>query len=176
SANQCPKCGIEFEVEVAKCSECESWIRSDATTCPYCNTPFRNLEEVEGEEGEEPPEGGVEGDVVAVVPDFEEPVGEGLDDELVINENDLKASPETVKQVPEGLKKEVRPRPVVQRKTVMPRDEDPNTALSNGDGNGNVVRPRVVRKVAAPPPEPEEAISDHAIDEEFSLEEEQEDQ
>ena len=176
NATECPKCGIEFEVEVAKCSECESWIRSDATTCPYCNTPFRNLHEVEGEEGEEPPEGGVEGDVVAVVPDSEEPVGEGLDDELVIDEDDLKASPETVNQVPEGLKKEVRPRPVVQRKTVMSREEDPNTPLSNGNGNGNVVRPRVVRKVAAPPPEPEVALSDEAIDEEFSLEEEQEDQ
>jgi RNA polymerase subunit RPABC4/transcription elongation factor Spt4 len=173
NANTCPKCGIEFEVEVAKCSECESWIRSDATTCPYCNTPFRDLEEV-GDVDEKPTEEGDEGDVVAVVPDSEES-GNGLDDELVIDEDNLRASPEAAKQAPEGLKKEVRPRPVVHRKAVIPKDDDLDPPISNGDDNGNVVRPRVVRKVAAPLPEPEEALSDDSVDEEFDLKEEQED-
>jgi hypothetical protein len=176
SATECPKCGIEFEVEVAKCSECESWIRSDATTCPYCNTPFREIETEEGEEGKEPPEEGAEGDVVAVISEEEDELG-GLDEEgVVVDEEALKASPEAVKQVPEGLKKEVR-RPVVQRKAVMPKDDDVDANGQDIEGNGQVVRPRVVRKVAAPPAEePEvETPPTGAIDEEFDLEEGKED-
>ncbi|UCC92813.1 MAG: hypothetical protein JSW25_09150 [Thermoplasmata archaeon] len=177
TATECPKCGIEFEVEVAKCSECESWIRSDASTCPYCGTPFRDLEE-EGEEGAEPPEEGDEGDVVAEVPESEEEMG-GLDEAgIVVDEGDLKASPEAAKEVPEGLKKEVRPRPVVQKKAVMPKDEEAEPNGTEEGENGQVVRPRVVRKVAAPPPEePEEpeAPPTGALDEGFDLEEGKED-
>ena len=181
NAVECPKCGIEFEVEVAKCSECESWIRSDATTCPYCGTPFRDLEG-EGEESGEPPEEGAaegtpEGDVVAVVPEMEE-TEEGVqgDNGVVIDEDALKVSPEAAKQVPEGLKKEVRPRPVVQRKALLPKDEDVEDFEHNGEDNGNVVRPRVVRKVAAPPPERPEGTSNDILDEDFNLEEGKEDQ
>lgn len=171
NATECPKCGIEFEVEVAKCSECESWIRSDATECPYCGTPFRNLEGEDGEDGEDGEEGVLEGDVVAEVPETETVPEEGQDDGVVIDEGDLKATPEAAQQVPEGLKKEVRPRPVVQRKTIMPKDEDLGNNGLNGEDNGTVARPRVVRKVAAPPPEPEASPVDDSLDEEFNVEE-----
>ncbi len=170
TANECPKCGIEFEVEVAKCSECESWIRSDATECPYCNTPFKDLEGIETEEGPQPPEEGeAEGEVVAVV-DESGPASSEEDGGLVVEEAELKATPETVKQVPEGLKKEVKPRPVVQRKAVMPKDDDNGHSEPNGEGNGEVVKPRVVRKVAAPPPETgglttEEDLGDFDVEE-----------
>jgi hypothetical protein len=85
-------------------------------------------------------------------------------------------SPEAAKQVPEGLKKEVRPRPVVQRKALLPKDEDLEEFEPNGEDNGNVVRPRVVRKVAAPPPERPEGTSNDILDEDFNPEEGKEDQ
>jgi len=168
NATQCPKCGIEFEVEVAKCSECESWIRSDASTCPYCSTPFHDLDEVSADDGKDLPDEGVaDGDVVAEVPSEEEAIArKGPDDELVIDEGALKSSPEAVDQAPEGLKKEVRPR-VVQRKAVLPGVNDIEDTASTGESNNDVVRPRVVRKVAAPPPEPEGPASTDALDEEF---------
>jgi hypothetical protein len=177
NATECPKCGIEFEVEVAKCSECESWIRSDATTCPYCSTPFKDLEGV-ADEGEQPPEGPPEGgDVVAELGEEELPPGEdSVDGDVVVAEEDMKVSPDAINQVPEGLKKEVRPRPVVQRKAFRPKEDDGEGDVPNDEGNGNVVRPRVVRKVAAPPPEADEGSPVHSIDEEFDLEEEKEDQ
>lgn len=177
SATECPKCGIEFEVEVAKCSECESWIRSDATTCPYCNTPFRSLDEVGEGEGATPvdPEA-TEGDVVAEVPSEETATG-GTDDGVVVDENALKATPETIKQAPNGLKKEVRPKPVVQRKAVAPTDEEFKDAVLEDDPN-QVVRPRVVRKVATAPPETGAISTPDDLDTEFEamdLEEDKED-
>jgi hypothetical protein len=177
NATECPKCGIEFEVEVAKCSECESWIRSDADTCPYCGTPFKDLEKVEEvEDGPEPPE--------AEEPDEEVTADVELDDaqdmdptdtDVVVSEEDLKASPEAMKQVPEGLKKEVRPRPIVQRKALRQQNGDGEADPSNAEAAEVVVKPRVVRKVTAPPPdaEAEEPIDD--IDEEFDVKEEEED-
>jgi RNA polymerase subunit RPABC4/transcription elongation factor Spt4/PBP1b-binding outer membrane lipoprotein LpoB len=176
TATQCPKCGIEFEVEVAKCSECESWIRSDATTCPYCGTPFRDMEGLE--EGAPVPEAedaAGEGDVVAELDEegasAEKTAGEGV----VVDEDALKASPEAATESPEALKKEIRPRPVVQRKAYKPRDEagDEGDSL-NGEANGSVVKPRVVRKVATPPSDDEDASSFHALDDGFDLEEEKE--
>jgi RNA polymerase subunit RPABC4/transcription elongation factor Spt4 len=177
NATECPKCGIEFEVEVAKCSECESWIRSDADTCPYCGTPFREFEAVEGEEGapESPVEDGPE-TVVAEVDDEEGIDSEPTDTGVVVSEEDMKASPEAAKQVPEGLKKEVRPRPVVQRKAFRPKngEGEGEGEAPNGEGAETVVKPRVVRKVAAPPPDAEENASEHDIDESFDLKEEEE--
>jgi RNA polymerase subunit RPABC4/transcription elongation factor Spt4 len=177
NATECPKCGIEFEVEVAKCSECESWIRSDADTCPYCGTPFRDLEGVEGaEDGPQPPEDAEDAEEVHSEVDVEEaPDSEPTDVGVVVSEEDMKASPEAAKQVPEGLKKEVRPRPVVQRKAFRPQDGEGDEAQSNGEGTENVVKPRVVRKVAAPSPDAKEAEAADGIDEEFDLKEDEED-
>jgi RNA polymerase subunit RPABC4/transcription elongation factor Spt4 len=177
NATECPKCGIEFEVEVAKCSECESWIRSDADTCPYCGTPFRDIEDVEeGDDSPVPPgEGEGDDEVVAEVEVEAEIDTEPTDTGVVVAEEDMKASPEAVKQVPEGLKKEVRPRPVVQRKAFRPKEENGDDESPNGEASENVVKPRVVRKVAAPPPETEDSAPLDSIDEEFDLKEDEED-
>ena len=170
TATQCPKCGIEFEVEVAKCSECESWIRSDAEKCPYCGTPFRDLEGIEQEQGVATPE---EDD--AAPETVEVPEAGQTSEDLVVDEVDLKAAPEAAKTVPEGMKKEIRPRPVVQRKAVMPKDEDlASGAISEPEPNGNVVRPRVVRKVAAPALDLDAETEGDGLDEQFSLEEDKE--
>ncbi len=56
SATSCPKCGIEFETDLARCSECEAWIPAKSSSCPVCGTPFtiQSLEEaVAMEEAEE---------------------------------------------------------------------------------------------------------------------------
>jgi hypothetical protein len=37
---KCPKCGVEFETDLARCSECEAWIPADSASCPVCGTPF----------------------------------------------------------------------------------------------------------------------------------------
>ena len=37
---KCPKCGVEFETDLARCSECEAWIPADSPSCPVCGTPF----------------------------------------------------------------------------------------------------------------------------------------
>ena len=37
---KCPKCGVEFETDLARCSECEAWIPADSPACPVCGTPF----------------------------------------------------------------------------------------------------------------------------------------
>jgi RNA polymerase subunit RPABC4/transcription elongation factor Spt4 len=176
NAAVCPKCGIEFEVEVAKCSECESWIRSDADTCPYCGTPFRDIEGVEaGDDSPVPPgEGEQDEEVVAEVEAGSEDASEPTDTNVVVSEEDLKASPEAVKQVPEGLKKEVRPRPVVQRKAFKPKDEAGEDEPTNGEASENVAKPRVVRKVAAPPPETEDSAPLETIEEDFDLKEDEE--
>lgn len=39
-AKKCPKCGVEFEDEVAKCSVCGSWVPIDVKNCPDCGTEF----------------------------------------------------------------------------------------------------------------------------------------
>ncbi|MCK4969958.1 MAG: hypothetical protein KAS77_05505, partial [Thermoplasmata archaeon] len=43
----CPKCGIEFETDLARCSECEAWIPANSPSCPVCGTAFtiQSLEE-----------------------------------------------------------------------------------------------------------------------------------
>ncbi len=47
-ANNCPKCGVEFDLNTVKCSECEEWIPADADTCPECDAQFvKTGEEVE---------------------------------------------------------------------------------------------------------------------------------
>lgn len=170
TATECPKCGIEFEVEVAKCSECESWIRSDADTCPYCGTPFRDLEGLSEGEGVATPE------AVEEAPEtVESPGAGGAVEELVVDEVDLKPAPEAAKTVPEGMKKEVRPRPVVQRKAVVPRDEDAvSGSISEPESNGNVVRPRVVRKVAAPALDLDAESDADDLDEQFDVGEDKE--
>ncbi len=40
SSPKCPKCGVEFETDLARCSECEAWIPADSPSCPVCGTPF----------------------------------------------------------------------------------------------------------------------------------------
>jgi ribosomal protein L40E len=39
-AAKCPKCGVEFETEVAKCSVCGAWVPIDVKNCPDCGTEF----------------------------------------------------------------------------------------------------------------------------------------
>jgi len=39
-AKKCPKCGVEFESDVAKCSVCGSWVPIDVKSCPDCGTEF----------------------------------------------------------------------------------------------------------------------------------------
>nr|NIP34160.1 zinc ribbon domain-containing protein [Thermoplasmata archaeon]NIS11283.1 zinc ribbon domain-containing protein [Thermoplasmata archaeon]NIS19221.1 zinc ribbon domain-containing protein [Thermoplasmata archaeon]NIT76286.1 zinc ribbon domain-containing protein [Thermoplasmata archaeon]NIU48353.1 zinc ribbon domain-containing protein [Thermoplasmata archaeon] len=56
SSSSCPKCGIEFETDLARCSECEAWIPANSSACPVCGTAFtiESLEEqVAREEAEE---------------------------------------------------------------------------------------------------------------------------
>jgi ribosomal protein L40E len=47
-ATKCPKCGVEFETEVAKCSVCNAWVPIDVKNCPECGTEFTvGMEELE---------------------------------------------------------------------------------------------------------------------------------
>lgn len=40
SAASCPKCGTEFEAEMAKCSSCHAWIPAEVKKCPECGVEF----------------------------------------------------------------------------------------------------------------------------------------
>lgn len=40
SASRCPKCGTEFEQQMAKCSSCHAWIPLDVRECPECGVAF----------------------------------------------------------------------------------------------------------------------------------------
>ncbi|MFQ5553159.1 MAG: CARDB domain-containing protein, partial [Thermoplasmata archaeon] len=40
SSDVCPKCGTEFEHEMAKCSSCHAWIPADVKKCPECGVEF----------------------------------------------------------------------------------------------------------------------------------------
>jgi RNA polymerase subunit RPABC4/transcription elongation factor Spt4 len=141
TANVCPKCGIEFEVEVAKCSVCESWIKSDATACPYCNTPFSDLEDISGGEEGGGGEAVVDEDIEVEVTDEE-----AVLDEPVLDNGEIEVPPEAIKKVPEGLKKEVRPRPIVTKK-VAKEVMDSENGGGDGVAEAPIPRPRV-KKVA----------------------------
>ena len=39
-ATTCPKCGVEFEKDMAKCSNCNAWIPVDLKECPECGVQF----------------------------------------------------------------------------------------------------------------------------------------
>src|SRR3989449_908684 len=39
-ATTCPKCGVEFERDMAKCSNCQAWIPVDVKPCPECGVEF----------------------------------------------------------------------------------------------------------------------------------------
>ncbi|HKZ99056.1 MAG TPA: zinc ribbon domain-containing protein [Thermoplasmata archaeon] len=39
-ATACPKCGVEFEKDMAKCSNCQTWIPVDVKRCPECGVEF----------------------------------------------------------------------------------------------------------------------------------------
>jgi len=39
-ATACPKCGVEFEKDMAKCSNCQAWIPVDVKRCPECGVEF----------------------------------------------------------------------------------------------------------------------------------------
>jgi ribosomal protein L40E len=39
-ATSCPKCGVEFEKDMAKCSNCQAWIPMDVKQCPECGVEF----------------------------------------------------------------------------------------------------------------------------------------
>ncbi|HII40535.1 MAG TPA: hypothetical protein HA326_04880, partial [Thermoplasmata archaeon] len=39
-ATICPKCGVEFEKDMAKCSNCQAWIPVDVKQCPECGVEF----------------------------------------------------------------------------------------------------------------------------------------
>ena len=36
----CPKCGVEFEKDMAKCSNCQAWIPVEVRQCPECGVEF----------------------------------------------------------------------------------------------------------------------------------------
>jgi len=36
----CPKCGVEFEKDMAKCSNCQAWIPVNVKQCPECGVEF----------------------------------------------------------------------------------------------------------------------------------------
>ena len=40
SSESCPKCGTEFEHDMAKCSSCHAWIPADVKKCPECDVEF----------------------------------------------------------------------------------------------------------------------------------------
>jgi len=40
SSLTCPKCGVEFEREMAKCSSCQAWIPVAVKRCPECGVEF----------------------------------------------------------------------------------------------------------------------------------------
>ncbi|MFQ6012984.1 MAG: CARDB domain-containing protein [Thermoplasmata archaeon] len=40
ASEACPKCGTEFEKEMAKCSSCHAWIPADVKKCPECGVEF----------------------------------------------------------------------------------------------------------------------------------------
>lgn len=40
SSTKCPKCGVEFETELAKCSNCGAWIPLGVKVCPECGVEF----------------------------------------------------------------------------------------------------------------------------------------
>ncbi len=39
-STKCPKCGVEFEKDMAKCSNCQAWIPLDVKQCPECGVEF----------------------------------------------------------------------------------------------------------------------------------------
>jgi ribosomal protein L40E len=39
-STSCPKCGVEFEKDMAKCSNCQAWIPVDVKRCPECGVEF----------------------------------------------------------------------------------------------------------------------------------------
>src|SRR5438874_924476 len=39
-STSCPKCGVEFEKDMAKCSNCQAWIPIDVKQCPECGVEF----------------------------------------------------------------------------------------------------------------------------------------
>jgi len=39
-STKCPKCGVEFEKDMAKCSNCQAWIPLDVKECPECHVKF----------------------------------------------------------------------------------------------------------------------------------------
>jgi subtilase family serine protease/RNA polymerase subunit RPABC4/transcription elongation factor Spt4 len=40
SSEKCPKCGVEFERDLAKCSSCGAWIPIGVKVCPECGVEF----------------------------------------------------------------------------------------------------------------------------------------
>ncbi len=40
SSEKCPKCGVEFEKDLAKCSSCGAWIPIGVKVCPECGVEF----------------------------------------------------------------------------------------------------------------------------------------
>jgi len=161
SATVCPRCNIEFEVEVAKCSVCESWIKSDATVCPYCNTPFSDMDEIgeedEGGEAAGDEEAGAGGDVIAEIPESDSALSDTFNGSEEVSEV-------AIKQVPEGLKKEVRPRPVVQKRAVKEIATDPENANHAHSGENGHLKPRVVKKIPTRPVEEEVVLEETEVD------------
>ncbi len=39
-AAKCPRCGVEFEKDLAKCSNCQAWIPVEVKQCPECGIAF----------------------------------------------------------------------------------------------------------------------------------------
>jgi len=158
TAKVCPKCGTEFETDVAKCSECGSWIKAESPECPYCGTKFRDLkakgdEDDEDEEGEAGGKGGgkaggkgggkgEEPPVIVDLPPASSAVVEGAVTTPEGTSSEAATLADSAKRAPEGIAGTSYP--VVTKKAMA---SGPNAAQKAAEGEP---RPRV-RKVSRPP-------------------------
>jgi RNA polymerase subunit RPABC4/transcription elongation factor Spt4 len=158
TAKVCPKCGTEFETDVAKCSECGSWIKAESPECPYCGTKFRDLkakgdEDDEDEEGEAGGKGGgkaggkgggkgEEPPVIVDLPPASSAVVEGAVTTPEGTSSEAATLADSAKRAPEGIAGTSYP--VVTKKAMA---SGPEGAQKAAEGEP---RPRV-RKVSRPP-------------------------
>ena len=151
TAKVCPKCGTEFETDVAKCSECGSWIKSQTPECPYCGTKFRNLTAKGGEDEEDEEDGedgaGGKGGEPPVIVDLPPANADAVEGAVTAPAHEGGSSEaatlaDSAKRAPEGLAGAAHP--VVTKKAVVPAPE-PARKAAEGEP-----RPRV-RRISKPP-------------------------
>ena len=151
TAKVCPKCGTEFETDVAKCSECGSWIKSQTPECPYCGTKFRALTAKGGEDEEDEEDGedgaGGKGGEPPVIVDLPPANADAVEGAVTAPAHEGGSSEaatlaDSAKRAPEGLAGAAHP--VVTKKAVVPAPE-PAQKAAEGEP-----RPRV-RRISKPP-------------------------